>query len=110
MAAGLGPQQHLRREQRDMVAGTAVHVGRSPPRMTRRTSAPAALLALIMYLLKPVLQACSILAMRIGQTIAKLVFSVHKPLAMLPLLPPVVLVSPPSQINLSNNSRAGALS
>jgi hypothetical protein len=27
-----------------------------------------------MYLLKPVLQACSILAMRIGQTIAKLVF------------------------------------
>jgi hypothetical protein len=93
-----------------MVAGTAVHVGRSPPRMTRRTSAPAALLALIMYLLKPVLQACSILAMRIGQTIAKLVFSVPKPLAMLPLLPPVVLVSPPSQINLSNNSRAGALS
>jgi hypothetical protein len=49
---------------------------------------------LIMYLLKPVLQACSILAMRIGQTIAKLVFSVPKPLAMLPLLPPVVLVSP----------------
>jgi hypothetical protein len=61
---------------------------------TRRTSAPAALLALIMYLLKPVLQVCSILAMRIGQTIAKLVLSVPKPLAMLPLLPPVVLVSP----------------
>src|ERR1700759_2414274 len=58
------------------------------------TSAPAALLALIMYLLKPVLEACSILAMRIGQTIAKLLFSIPKPLAMLPLLPPVVLVSP----------------
>jgi hypothetical protein len=94
LAAGLGPQQRLRREQRDMVAGTAVHVGRSPPRRRTGPSAPAALLALIMYLLKPVLQACSILAMRIGQTIAKLVFSVPKPLAMLPLLSPVVLVSP----------------
>jgi hypothetical protein len=63
---------------------------------TRPISAPAALLALIMYLPKPVLQACSILtvARRSGQTIAKLVFSVPEPLAMLPSLALVVLVPP----------------
>ena len=48
---------------------------------TRRISAPAALLALIMYLAKPMLQACSILAVarRIGQTLATFVFSFPKP-------------------------------
>jgi hypothetical protein len=62
---------------------------------TRRISATAALLALIMYLAKPVLQSSSILAIGrcIGQTVAKFVFSVAKVLAMLPPLPIVVLLS-----------------
>jgi hypothetical protein len=63
---------------------------------TRPILATVAQLALVMHLTKPVLQSCSILAVRrrVGQTVTKFVFSVSEVLAMLPPLPIIVLLPP----------------